>query len=135
MHTENDQLIHLEKLLQKLKFVTIPHNDYNTPCIVEGTEDDEEYEGELQILVGDDTLIREKDGKFYIFDMNKPDEEPIWLNETEVLDYYEGKYLAYDFPNFESDSYHLIRGFVKVAKNLLSTLEEKLEERENGNRS
>jgi hypothetical protein len=118
----------LEHLLVQLRLIvpSEPHpnsDNQMTPCIVVGTDEDDEYEGKLQILVGDDTLIRENDGKFYVFDFHDEDAEPIWLNEQEVVDYYEGQWVAYDFPTTTSDTYHYIRGFSKTARQLLSRLE------------
>jgi hypothetical protein len=130
MQINSGNLTDLDKLLVKLKSIVM--HDYDqylnvgTPCIIKGTEDDGEYEGKLQILVGDDTLIREKNGKFYIFDLHNPNQEPVWGNEQDILDFYEGQNLAYEFPTFELYSYEFIRGFVGVAKNLISSLEEEL---------
>jgi len=97
-----------------------------TPCIIDADEEDGEYFGKLQILVGDDTCIREQDDKFYVYDFHYANGEPLLLTEQQILDYYEGKNLAYEFPMIESHSHSFIRGFVGVAKNLLNSLEYKL---------
>ena len=127
---KGNNLTDLEKLLVKLQSIVShdydKYNDIHTPSIIIGTKEDGEYIGKRQILVGDDTIIREKNGKFYIFDFHNEDDEPIWLNEKEVLDFYEGQNLAYEFPIYEESSHHFIRGFVEVAKTLLKTLEHKL---------
>jgi len=132
MQINSGNLTDLEKLLVKLKSIVMhdynPYTDTDTPCIITGTEEDGEYEGKLQILVGDDTLIREKNGKFYIFDLHYENDEPVWMNEQEVLDFYAGQNLAYEFPMWEQHSYQFIRGFVDVAESLLSSLQEKLNE-------
>jgi len=131
MQINSGNLTDLEKLLVKLKSIVMhdynPYTDTDTPCIITGTEEDGEYEGKLQILVGDDTLIREKNGKFYIFDLHYENDEPVWMNEQEVLDFYAGQNLAYEFPMWEQHSYQFIRGFVDVAESLLSSLQENLE--------
>ena len=130
MQINSGNLTDLDKLLVKLKSIVMhdynPYTDTHTPCLINGTKEDGEYEGKLQILVGDDTLIREKNGKFYIFDFHNENDEPVWMNEKEVLDFYAGQNLAYEFPTFELYSYEFIRGFVGVAKNLISSLEEEL---------
>ena len=123
-----DKLSPLMQLLLKLRLIVPiekrPNSESETtPCIITGTDEDEEYEGKLQILVGDDSVIRENDGKFYVFDFHDVDAEPIWLNEKEILDFYEGQWQAYDFPTSEFNSYHHIRGFSKVARSLLGRLE------------
>lgn len=110
---KNFDLIQLEQLLMKL----------GDGRIITGTEEDGEYEGKLQILVGDDTLIREKDGKFYVFDFHEEDADPIWMDEKGVLDFYAGKKVAYNFPNSTYDSYHHLRGFRQVARNLIDGIE------------
>ena len=131
MHINSGNLTDLEKLLVKLKpFIMEEYHPYAkviTPCIIKGTKDDGKYEGVDLILVGDDTEIRQKDGKFYIFNMHYENDEPYLMNEQEVLDFYAGKNRAYDFPLIEDFSYQFIRGFVGVAKNLISSLESKLE--------
>ena len=130
MQINSGNLTDLDKLLVKLKSIVMhqyhTYTDTNTPCIIKGTEDDVEYEGKLQILVGDDTLIRENNGKFYIFDLHNPNDEPVWMNEKEVLDFYAGQNLAYEFPMWEHNSYQFIRGFVDVAESLLSSLKDEL---------
>jgi hypothetical protein len=131
MQINSGNLTDLDKLLVKLKSIVMQQYDAyfktNLPCIIKGTEDDGEYEGKSQILVGDDTLIREKNGKFYILDLHNENDEPVWMNEKEVLDFYAGQNLAYEFPMWEHNSYQFIRGFVDVAESLLSSLKEKLE--------
>jgi hypothetical protein len=131
MQINSGNLTDLDKLLVKLKSIVMhQYDDYtklNLPCIIKGTEDDGEYEGKLQIFVGDDTLIRENNGKFYIFDLHNTNDEPVWMNEKEVLDFYAGQNLAYEFPMWEHNSYQFIRGFVDVAESLLSSLQENLE--------
>jgi predicted DNA-binding ribbon-helix-helix protein len=131
MQINSGNLTDLDKLLVKLKSIVMhqydAYNDTHTPCLINGTQEDGEYEGKSQILVGDDTIIRENNGKFYIFDLHNQNDEPVWINEKEVLDFYEGQNLAYEFPMWEQNSYQFIRGFVDVAETLLSSLKEKLE--------
>jgi hypothetical protein len=128
---QGNKLTDLEKILLKLKCIVLetynPYTNTLMPCIYTGTEEDGEYEGKLQILVGDDTLIREKNGKYYIFSFHNENAEPIWMDEQEVLDFYAGQNLAYEFPLWKDHSYHFIRGFVDVAESLLSSLQENLE--------
>ena len=136
MKINSNTLSDLEKLLVKLKrFVIEDYNEYckiSTPSIIKqetllALSYDDKYQGN-SILVGDDTEIREKDGKFYIFNYHDEDSssESELLSEQEVLDYYEGKYTAYDFP--KGKSHHFMLGFVEVAKNLLSSFEDELNE-------
>jgi hypothetical protein len=49
------------------------------------------------------------------------------MDEQEVLDFYAGQNLAYEFRLWKDPSYHFIRGFVDVAESLLSSLQENLE--------
>jgi hypothetical protein len=128
LKVKKEELSPLERLLIGLSIIIPsqqhPNSDNQmTPCIITGTDEDEEYEGKLQILTGDESVIRENDGKFYIFDFHDVDAEPIWLTEKEVLDFYVGQWQAYDFPTVEFNSYHHIRGFSKTARQLLSRLE------------
>jgi len=136
MKINSNTLSDLEKLLVKLKrFVIEDYNEYckiPTPSIIKQETllayYDDKYQGN-SILVGDDTEIREKDGKFYIFNYHDEDNsicESELLSEQEILDYYEGKYTAYDFP--KAKSHHFMLGFVEVAKNLLSSFEDELKE-------
>ena len=127
----NSQLSNLEKLLIQLKNV-VPVEEFNymeTPCIILGTleDDGEEYAGKKQILVGDDTIIREKNGMFYVFDMNHPHLEPILMKDKEILDFYEGQNYAYGVPDLEDYSYHFIRGYIQVIKRLIDYLEDDFE--------
>ena len=123
MKVKKDAITPLEKLLFKLRMI-VPH-DYHqyakveTPAIIMGTKDDGEWEGKPIILVGDDTIIREKDGMFDSWDMHHENEEPLWLTEQDILDYYEGMEEAYGLPNTKRNSYHFLRGFMQVANNLL----------------
>jgi hypothetical protein len=127
----------LEQLVMKLRLVVMSHHHHTlepsetTPCIVTGTDDDGEYEGKLMILVGDDTLIRENDEKFYVFDFHNVDADPIWLDEKEVLDFYAGQNEAYSFPNYKNESYHYLRGFSETAKSLLGGIDDFLEDNNN----
>jgi hypothetical protein len=53
---------------------------------------------------------------FNYHDEDNSSSESELLSEQEVLDYYEGKYTAYDFPKGKSHQFML--GFFEVAKNL-----------------
>lgn len=126
---ETDKISHLEQLLTKLNFIVFRREDIDSeeeayPRISMGTDEDGEYNGKPQILVGDDTLIRENDGKFYALNFHNEDADPIWMDEQEILDYYAGQDAAYNFPTLEDSSYHYIRGFKEVAKRLLDSLDE-----------
>ena len=130
-----DSLTPLEHLLWKIS--TIVDSDYNeytkttTPCILTADEEiDGDYFGKLQILVGDDTCIREKDGKFYVLDFHNEEAEIELLDEQEMLDFYEGQQQAYGLPMPKYQSYQYIKGYVQVASYLLDSLEYFLEHKE-----
>jgi hypothetical protein len=132
-------LSNLERILFKLKtIVDSDYNEYikqNTPCIIKGNKDDMEYEGLDLILVGDDTEIREKDGKFYIYELDDDESEPIWLSEGEVLDFYKGQYESFGtVPSLIDSSYQYVKGYLSVMRTLLPTLEEEFEEYSNLNK-
>ena len=128
---DDEDLSNLEKLFVKLRRV-LPIADFpvlniETPAIIQGTEYDSDYEGDI-ILVGDDTEIREKNGKFYVFDYHHKDLKPILMNEQEILDFYEGQYEAYGVPSIEGgDSYHFVRGYFEVMNRLMNWMEQELE--------
>ena len=107
------------------------HNGKPYPRIIEGdeTDDDDEYAGQPQILVGDDTLIREKDGRFYVFSYHYEDEEPFWMQENEVIDYVIGNFDAYGIPmevNNET-SYHYLKGYNQTLNYLVECQNEYIE--------
>lgn len=122
MKIYDNNLTSLEKILIKLK--SIVNQDYcdvlgeYTPCIFTGIEEDGEYEGKLIILVGDDTCIREKDGKFCVYDFHFSEKEPLFLTEKEILDYYEGLYEPYGVPSLNERSYHYMRGYCQTMSSL-----------------
>ena len=125
----------LEMLLLKIsKIVDVDYNEYTkttTPCILNADEEiDGDYFGKKQILVGDETCIREQDGKFYILNFHFEDAEIELFDEQEILDFYEGKFEAYNFPHPNHNSYHHIKGYVETAKRLLEGLEHFLEHKE-----
>jgi hypothetical protein len=133
MQINNNNLTNLEKLLIKLKSIVM--HDYNsnidvdTPSIIKGNKDDGEYEGVDLILVGDDTEIREKDGKFYVFDFNDEEAEPLLLTENEILDFYKGQEDAYNVPSMNDGfSYHYMRGYHKVMSCFHYVIKAELEE-------
>ena len=130
-----DSLTPLEHLLWRIStFVDSDYNEYTkttTPCILTADEEiDGDYFGKLQILVGDDTCIREKDGKFYVLDFHNEKAEIELLDEQEMLDFYEGKIQAYEIPMSKYESYQYIKGYVEVASRLLASLEYFLEHKE-----
>jgi hypothetical protein len=130
-----DSLTPLEHLLWKISnIVDSDYHEYTkitTPCILIADEEiDEDYFGKLQILVGDDTCIREKDGKFYVLDFHNEKAEIELLNEQEILDFYEGQQQAYEMPMPKYQSYQYIKGYVEVASRLLASLEYFLEHKE-----
>lgn len=105
-----------------------------TPCII--TEDEEidvDYFGKLQILVGDDTCIREQGDKFYVFDFHNTEAEPLLLTANEIVDFYKGKYDAYGVPTLENESYHYMRGYHQVMSSLAEIIEEQLIEHKKNN--
>lgn len=98
------------------------------PRIIEGdeTDDDDEYAGLPQILVGDDTLIREKDGRFYVFSYHDENAEPFWMKENEIIDYVIGNFDAYGIP-IEVDneiSYHYLKGYNQTLNCLVESQNE-----------
>lgn len=130
-----DSLTPLEHLLWKISnIVDSDYHEYTkitTPCILIADEEiDEDYFGKLQILVGDDTCIREKDGKFYVLDFHNEKAEIELLDEQEMLDFYEGKFQAYEMPMPKLQSYQYIKGFVQIGSQLLESLEYFLEHKE-----
>ena len=130
-----DSLTPLEHLLWKISnIVDSDYDEYTkitTPCILLAEEEvDEDYFGKLQILVGDDTCIREKDGKFYVLDFHNEEAEIELLDEQEMLDFYEGQQQAYGLPMPKYQSYQYIKGYVQVASYLLDSLEYFLEHKE-----
>ena len=126
----------LERVLFEIRLIVDEgYNHYTgvtTPCIILGTkEDDGEYAGKEQILVGDDTLIREKDGQYYSYEMSNPDAEPIWLNELEIVEYYQGLNDAYGTASLlNGDSYHYMKGYFKTLSSLVEIEKCNLEEYE-----
>ena len=129
----------LERILFKLKKnVDSQYHEYiklHTPCIVKGNEDDGEYEGLDLILVGDDTEIREKDGKFYIYDFHDIELKPIWLSEEEVIEFYKGQYETYGtVPSLKDSPYQYVKGYLSVIRSLIPTLEKEFEEYSNVNK-
>ena len=129
----------LERILFKLKkIVDSQYHEYiklHTPCIVKGNEDDGEYEGLDLILVGDDTEIREKDGKFYIYDFHDIELKPIWLSEEEVIEFYKGQYETYGtVPSLKDSPYQYVKGYLSVIRSLIPTLEKEFEEYSNVNK-
>lgn len=118
----------LERLLWKIQhFVDCFHNESSkttTPCIVVADEKiDGDYLGKEQLLVGDDTCIREKEGKFYILDFHDEDAEIELYNEQEILDFYEGKDVAYSIPSSLDFSHQYLKGYFSVAEYLMNELE------------
>lgn len=137
LKNNKDKFTPLERLLMKLRvFIDHSYHEYakvETPAIIMGTEEDGEYEGQLQILVGDDTMIVEKNGLFASFDLGQIYENPYWLTEEEIVDFYKGQELAYELPKSGYDSYHFLRGFMQVANNLIPSIQEYLDENETPN--
>jgi hypothetical protein len=92
-----------------------------TPTIVETPKKDiiilEKLRGENMVYTGD---------KINTNPIRNSNDEPVWMNEKEVLDFYAGQNLAYEFPLWKDHSYHFIRGFVDVAESLLSSLKDEL---------
>jgi hypothetical protein len=126
----------LQMVLWKIEdIVDSQYNEYTketTPCILVADEEiDGEYLGKLQILVGDDTCIREQDGKFYVYDFHDTDAEPLLLNDKEIVDFYKGQYDAYGVPSLRDESYHYMRGYHQVMSSLADIIESELIEHEN----
>lgn len=135
LEQKTGKITQLEHLFFRISIIV--DSDYNeytkttTPCILKADEEiDGDYFGKLQILVGDDTCIREKNGKFYVLDFHNEKDEIELLDEQEILDFYEGKQQAYEMPMLKYKSYQYIKGYVEVATRLLASLEYFLEDKE-----
>lgn len=126
-----NSLTKLERLLWKLSnIVDSDYNEYTkttTPCILKADEEiDGDYFGKLQILVGNDTCIREKEGKFYVLDFHNEEAEIELLDEQEMLDFYEGQNDAYGVPTLPDESYQYMRGYYKVMSSLADIIKKQL---------
>lgn len=130
----NNNLTPLEKLLNRIK--TVVDKDFNkyvnveTPSIIIEEQKDDEYFGKPEILVGNDTVIREENNKFYIYDFHNPNATKYLLSEDEMFDYHEGQDYAYlnNLSEHDKDcSYWKLKGYFKVIRSLTSILEEHLE--------
>lgn len=122
-------MLPLERILFRIK--PLIHSGFHDgkpyPRIIEGDEtDDDEYEGQAQILVGDDTLIREKDGLFYVFEMHDEDKEPFWMKENEIIDYVIGNFDAYGIPMQVDNetTYHYLKGYNQTLNALVESQNE-----------
>lgn len=133
----NKNLTPLEKLLTRLK--TVVDKDFNkyanveTPSIILEDEERDYYFGKPQILVGNDTVIRESNGKFYIVNFHDMHGTKYLLTEDEMFDYHEGEEYAFLMNLSEHDkdcSYWKLKGYLKIMNSLNSILEEHLESQE-----
>lgn len=66
------------------------HDDATYPKLSVASEEDDYYYGRLQILVGDDTYIREHNRKFYLYDLHSGYADdlqfnPLNLEETKLF--------------------------------------------------
>jgi len=115
----------LEQILHHIKYF-VPNGEHEGkpyPRITkyeETADDDDEFAGFPQLLIGDDTIIRQKNDKFYLFDFHDVDKEPFWMNQTEMIDFIEGKFDAYGIPMEvnEITSYHYLKGYNKTLNDL-----------------
>ena len=121
----------LQMILLEIEDIVFPlYNEYTkttTPCIIVADEEiDGEYFGKLQILVGDDTCIREQDDKFYVYDFHNSDAEPLLLTEKEIVDFYRGQQDAYGFPSIDNESYHYMRGYYEIMSYFAKSIKREL---------
>lgn len=122
----------LQRILHKLGNIIDSHySEYTkltTPCIffADDFDGDDLYGDYLckeQILVGDDTCIRQMNNQFYIFDFNN-ERKPIELfDEQEIVDFYTGRYDAYDMPICKDNTMQYMKGYLQTASSLLESIE------------
>lgn len=124
----------LEKILYELKFI-VPENNSNyrpgliLPAIIEEEDENDDYFGKLQILVGDDTVIRQDGDLFYIIDFHDKEIEKARYNAEEVLDYYKGAEEAYSqiVDTWEEKSIPFLIHYISTAESKIEWLREHLE--------
>lgn len=127
----NSHLTPLEKLLNRLRdivhvHVFIEEEDLIVPAIITTPDKDDEHYGKLEILVGDDSVIRAEEDKFYILDYHKPDAKKELLTADEICDYYTALNMPHHHFPYKGDSYSLAyrKGYYESAKYLVQQLKE-----------
>jgi predicted DNA-binding protein len=118
----------LQRILHKLgNIVDSNYSEYTnltTPCIlIADEEEDGDYLGKEQILVGDDTCIREMNNQFYIFDFHNENKRIELFDEYEIIDFYTGQYDAYGMPICEDNTMQYMKGYLDTASSLLESIE------------
>ena len=118
----------LQRILHKLGNIIDSHySEYTkltTPCIIFADEkQDGDYLGKEQILVGDDTCIREMYNQFYIFDFHNEHKRIELFDEQEIIDFYTGQYDAYGMPICEDNTMQYMKGYLDTASSLLESIE------------
>ena len=118
----------LQRILHKLgNIVDSDYSEYTnltTPCIIIADEEqDGDYLGKEQILVGDDTCIREMYNQFYIFDFHNEHKRIELFDEQEIIDFYTGQYDAYGMPICEDNTMQYMKGYLDTASSLLESIE------------
>jgi hypothetical protein len=127
----NSPLTPLEKLLNRLKGIIDVHffreeDALTVPAIITTPDEDDEHYGKLEILIGDDTVVRADEDKFYILDYNKPDAKKELFTADEICDYYTARDLPHIHFPYDGDSYSLAyrKGYYDTAKFLVERLKE-----------
>ena len=118
----------LQRILHKLGNIVDSHyseyTNLTTPCIlIADEEEDGDYLGKEQILVGDDTCIREMYNQFYIFDFHNEHKRIELFDEQEIIDFYTGQYDAYGMPICEDNTMQYMKGYLDTASSLLESIE------------
>jgi hypothetical protein len=121
----------LEKLLNRLRDIVDVHvfseeDGLTVPAIITTPDKDDEHYGKLEILVGDDSVIRAEEDKFYILDYHNPDAEKELFTADEICDYYTALDMPHNHFPYEGDSYSLAyrKGYYNTAKILVEHLKE-----------
>ena len=118
----------LQRILHKLGNIIDSHySEYTkltTPCIIFADEkQDGDYLGKEQILVGDDTCIREMYNQFYILDFHNENKPIELFDEQEIVDFYTGRYDAYGMPICKDNTMQYMKGYLHTASSLLESIE------------
>lgn len=131
-NTTLDKLLYvltpLQRILYKLGNIIDSHySEYTkitTPCIIIADEEqDGDYLGKEQILVGDDTCIREMNNQFYILDFHNEHKPKEFFDEYEIIDFYTGQYDAYGMPICKDNTMQYMKGYLYTASRLLESIE------------
>ena len=127
----NSPLTPLEKLLNRLKDIVEVRifregEDLIVPAIITTPDKDDEDYGKLEILIGDDTVVRQDEDKFYIVNYHNLDAEKELFTADEICDYYTAREMPYNHFPYDEDSYSMayLKGYYKTAKFLVEEMKE-----------